>query len=216
MSKTVVAVIVYNRFHNIQEWVKCWHKSNTKDCELVIIHNYRNDFDKKQYKAFCEQNGVTYLSRPNVGFDIGAFQDLCNNRLQFPYFDYLLWCTDDLLPCRPSFIQEYLHEMTEGIICAAYEVSIEVHPHIRTTGFMLHKSTLPKIKFNVDPIRTKPDCYDFEHRDKQNSLIDQVSRFGKVVQVGDLDWSPMWDSGHNSREAIRRRNKRVADQKRFA
>lgn len=215
MSKTVVAVVVFNRFHNIQEWIKCWKKSDTENAELVVIHNYQSHHNMSQYAAYCKANGITYVGRANVGFDIGAFQDVCKNRLMFPYFDYLLWCTDDLLPCRPSFIQEYLDEMQEGVICAAYEVSIEPHPHIRTTGFMLHKSSLPKINFNVDPVRTKPDCYDFEHRDKNNSLIDQVSRFGTVVQVGDLDWSPMWDSGHNSREAIKRRNKRIEDQRRF-
>lgn len=209
--KVIVAVIIYNRFQNLKEWIRCWKMSETDNAELVIIHNWRNGIDLKNFSTFCRQNGIRYISRANVGFDIGAFQDVCKDRLpEFTYdFDYLLWCTDDLLPQRKTFISEYLECFKDPKVkAAAYELSKEVHPHIRTTGFMLHRETLKQIKFNVDPIRTKPDCYDFEHRDKVNSIVDQINRIGKAVQVGDVETGAMWDTGHNSREAKARRSRR--------
>jgi hypothetical protein len=206
----VIAVIVYNRFRNIVEWVRCFKKSQNENAELVIIHNARNQNDIREYSKFCRLQGVKYISCANVGFDIGRFQDVCNKRLHgFPdVFDLLLWCTDDILPMRTTFINEFREAFKEGVVCACYEISKEVHPHIRTTGFMLHKDTLSKIRFNVDPIRTKPECYDFEHRDKVNSLIDQVSKFGQVVQVHDVENSALWDTGHNSREGKARFRRR--------
>ena len=208
--KTVVAVVVYNRFRNLMDWIKDWQRCHTENAELVIIHNYRNLQDRNSYKALCMKNGIHYVQRENIGFDIGAFQDVCRGRLQgFPEdFDFLLWCTDDLFPMRKDFIQCFHAKFTDGVSAVCYELSQEIHPHIRTTGFMLRKETLPNITFKVDPVTTKPDCYDFEHRDKENSLIDQVARFGKVLQVDNIETSPMWDSGLNSRAARERRQRR--------
>lgn len=207
--KIVVAVVVFNRFRNIEEWIRCWKQCNTTSAELVIIHNFKNPQDMRMYESFCKAKGVGYISRPNIGFDIGALQDVSNKRLPgFPEYDYLLWCTDDIWPQRKGFIQEYIAGFTNGVAAVAYEISKEVNPHIRTTGFMLHRSTVERLNFNVDPIITKAQCYDFEHRDKINSLMDQVKKIGKAVQPWDIESAPMWDTGHNSREAMRRRLRR--------
>lgn len=207
--KTLIAIVVYNRFNNIQEWVRCWHMCPKDDAQIVVIHNLRGANDQRTYENFCVKNGLLYIARENKGFDIGAFQDVCRNRLPgIPDFEYLLWCTDDLVPMRKNFVQRYLDKFEPGVVAVCYELSKEVHPHIRTTGFMLHRDTLPKITFKVDPVLSKPDCYDFEHRDKVNSLMDQMQRLGKVVQVDDIENSCMWDSGMNSREAKARRSRR--------
>jgi len=207
--KIVVAVIVYNRFKNIQEWVRCWQKSITDNAQLVVIHNYKTPQEKKSYGDFCRKNGIGYVPRENIGFDIGALQDVSKQRLKgFPEYDYLLWCTDDLWPQRKTFIQEYWAVYKEDVKATCYEISKEVNPHIRTTGFMMKKEDVQRIKFNVDPIITKSQCYDFEHRDKANSLIDQVKKFGAPVQICNIECSPMWDTGHNSFEAKMRRSRR--------
>lgn len=89
--KIVVAVIVYNRFDNVREWIRCWNQSDTAGAELVIIHNYQDESSKKTGQAICQ--GVTYIPHENRGFDIGRFQDVCKFRLAgMPEFDYLLWC----------------------------------------------------------------------------------------------------------------------------
>lgn len=213
----VVAVLVYDRISNIENWIRCWKLSDTEGARLVIIQNYRDAYHQKQVSDLCKSHGIDYISRKNVGFDIGAFQDVCRNRL--PGFDYnfshLLWCTDDILPVRPTFIKEFMNEMKPGVAAVCYEVSVEPHPHIRTTGFMLGREMLGKIRFNVDPIVTKVHCYDFEHRDPKKSLIDQVTVFGSVVQVADIENSPLWDSGLRSRAAQARHNRRKAEQRIF-
>lgn len=212
--KIVVAVIVFDRLKNIEEWIRCWKKSITDNAELVIIHNHRSLSVKNTYQSLCVNNGITYVPRENKGFDIGAFQDVCNYRLRyFPTdFDYLLWCTDDLLPQRKTFIQEYYSASRRGTV-ACYEISNEVNPHIRTTGFMIPERYLYKIQFNFDPILTKSQCYEFEHRDKENSFTDQVRRFGRAVQVCDVECSPMWDTGHRSKEAKLRFARREREHK---
>lgn len=211
--KIVVAVIVHNRPNNIKEWVKCWKASVTDNAELVIIHNYRSDHDKKFYHKFLNNEGIRHIPRKNSGFDIGVFQDVCRRRLGgFPEYDYLLWCTDDIWPQRKTFIQEFYAGLKNGdVVC--YEISKEVNPHIRTTGFMMSRRDVEQIQFNVDPILTKTQCYDFEHRDKVNSLMDQVKRFGNPVQVCDVECSPLWDTGHNSYEAKLRRGRRENEHK---
>lgn len=211
--KTLVTVIIYNRFPNLREWIRCWKMCSTENAELLILHNARNPNDIRTYKNLCQKSGIRYLSRPNVGFDIGAFQDVCRGRLPgFPEdFDFLLWCTDDLYPMKKDFIHRYLDKFTDGVMCVCYELSQEVHPHIRTTGFMLRKETLPKITFKVDPIKSKPECYDFEHRDRENALSDQINRLGKTVQVEDVETSCMWDTGLRSVAAKARRSRRQTE-----
>jgi hypothetical protein len=213
VPRVVVAVVVYNRFRNVERWADCWKQCDTKNAELVVIHNYKGTQDRTMYQSFCKGRGITYVPRENIGFDIGAFQDVCNNRLAgFPLnFEYLLWCTDDLWPMKKDFIARYLLKFDKNVVSVCYELSKEVHPHIRTTGFMLKKETLAKIRFNVDPIITKAQCYDFEHRDPVNSLVDQLNKIGKSVQVEDIESTCMWDTGHNSREAMRRRLRRQSE-----
>ena len=212
--KVVVAVVIYDRYKNLVQWTQLWAKSFTQDAELVVIHNYRNATERHHFHTHCQKANVKYVAHENVGFDIARFQDICRNRIpEFPQdYDLLLWCTDDILPMRPTFIQEFLTEMKPGVSAACYEVSKEVKPHIRTTGFMVRREHLSSINFNVDPITTKPQCYDFEHRHPDNTLIDQMKKLGTVVQVGDVEESPLWDKGHNSRDARKRFRRREAEQ----
>src|SRR6188768_1108434 len=101
--KVVVAVIIYDRFYNLVEWIRCWQMCATHDAELVIVHNYANEPDRDSYTGYCAERGIKYIARENVGFDIGAFQDVCKNRLEgFPEFDYLLWVCDDALLCAKT------------------------------------------------------------------------------------------------------------------
>lgn len=204
--KVVVAVVVFDRFQNIEEWIRVWNQCHTTDAELVIVHNYKNEAEEHAYRVFCQRTNIRYVPRKNVGYDIGAFQDVCKNRLDnFPQdFDYLLWCTDDLFPQKRDFIQIFLSKFVAGVSCVCYEVSREVKLHVRTTGFMVRKEDLPKLEFNVDPIRTKDDCYDFEHRHRTKALLEQIQRYGKIIQVDNVEHSPVWDMGHKSQAANRR------------
>lgn len=193
--KIVVAVVVYNRLKNIEEWIRTWKMCNTQDSELVVIHNFANDHDKLVYKELCEANNISYIPRINIGMDIGALQDVCKNRLEgFPEWDYLLWCTDDVIPMKKDFIPLYLEQMTSdtGVVCL--EVSHEVKTHIRTTGFIISKELFKTIDFLADPIISKEQCYQFEHRNSK-AFYEQVINSGKLVKqvVSDPKKSYLWD-----------------------
>lgn len=195
--RVIVAVIVYDRFKHIEEWCRCWKMCDTQDSELVIIHNSKNEEDKLKYKSLCESNNIVYICRKNIGMDIGALQDVCKGRLEeFPnQWDYLLWCTDDVIPMSKQFISHYIEKIQKpniGVVCL--EVSREVKLHIRTTGFIMSRSIADKIRFPVETVTSKEHCYDFEHRSK-NAFYEQIKKMGKhVMQIHPtVKYSYLWD-----------------------
>jgi hypothetical protein len=192
----VVAVVVFDRFQNVKEWIRCWQMCQTTDAQLVIIHNYADQDQRQAFQDYCVATGTTYIPRENIGFDIGAFQDLCRGRLEgFPEYDYVLWCTDDALPMRKDLVKKYMDRMP-GHHCVALEISKAVRPHIRTTGFCISREAAEKLQFQADPIRTKEECYRFEHRFPTGTFLQQMKamRYG-VTQVSTVNMSPLWDSG---------------------
>lgn len=194
----VVAVVVYDRFQNVKEWIRCFSMSETSGAQLVIIHNYGDEDTRLAFQEYCNNLGVLYIPRPNVGYDIGALQDVCRERLQgFPAFDYLLWCTDDCLPMRKDFVKQYMDKIRlPKVGCVALEISPSVRRHIRTTCFCITKGVAANLKFVADPITTKEQCYQFEHRGGAGIFMDQLIRMGlKAVQVAQIQSAPFWDSG---------------------
>lgn len=206
---TLVCVVVYNRFDNLKEWVRCWNLCETSNAQLVVIHNYENEEARESYQSFCKD--VVYISHINQGFDIGRFQDVCRGRLVgFPDWDNLIWVTDDTLPMRKDFIHTFTNALNDNVIVSCMELpptrnnhSVRYKMHIRTTGFCISKEWAQKLTFTKDPILTKWDCFEFEHVGN-NTFLDQVQRFGKkAVQVTDINSSPLWDMGR-PRQAKRR------------
>lgn len=198
--RIVVAVIIYDRFYNLIEFVRCWNLCETSGAQLVVIHNYANEADRDSYAAFCLEAGIHYIARENVGFDIAALQDVCRKRLpDFPEYDYLLWCCDDLHIMRKDFIQQYVNKMADAKIgCVAMEISRSVRLHIRTTGFMIKREVAERLQFPADPVTTKEECYKFEHRSKTGgTMLEQIARMriATVKVQPDINKSPFWDSG---------------------
>ena len=105
--KTIVAIIVWNRFDNVKRWIRCWEQCDKAGAELVIVHNLEQD--NLRYETLCSERGIRLVSRINIGFDIGAFQDICKERLVgFPDdWDNLIWITDDTIPMRKDFVPIY-------------------------------------------------------------------------------------------------------------
>jgi len=193
-GKTIVAVIVWNRFENLKLWLNAWKQCNQMDAELIIVHNLEVNNDR--YAQLCKENNVKYVPRINKGFDIGAFQDICKERLNgFPNnWDNLLWVTDDCIPMSKDFIKIYLDKF-DGINIPCYEISKEVKTHIRTTGFFITKEISKKLTFPKEIIETREDCYQFEHKSK-TAFYEQIINMGKKpIMIADLKNSPMWDSG---------------------
>lgn len=196
----IIAVIVHDRLDNLKEWIRCYKLSETKDSELVIIHNFKSEGDISIYKDVCDKENIKYIQRINIGFDIGAFQDVCKERLEgFPNnWKYLLWSADDTIPMYKKFIPSFLEVIQKhnvGIACI--EISNEVKRHIRTSGFMISKEISKRLVFPADPILSKNHCYEFEHRSKY-ALFEQILRMHKkVLQVSPtLMVSHLWDTDH--------------------
>lgn len=191
----VVAVIVYNRSHNIERWIECWDKSNITDEHLVIIDNSSSERIKELSRNH------TYIPRKNIGFDIGAFQDVCMNRLEgFPEYESVLWCTDDTLPMSPDFTKPFFEKINNdkiGIVCM--KISGVIQAHVRTTGFCIKRKIAEKLKFPADTVRTKEQCYMFEHQGKQTMTL-QIRHMGlSCEQIAPDKISPLWDSGYHKR-----------------
>lgn len=202
--KVIVAVVVYNRLQNIKRWAECWKQCNTENADLIIIHNYYGDqTELNKYKSYCDSKGIKYVPRNGVGFDIGALQDVCKERLpDFPNdWQHLLWCTDDCIPMSKDFIKPFtdaLQNPNVGISCM--KISASVSPHVRTTGFCIRKELSKQIKFQVDPIKTKTDCYFWEHRGGDKTFTNQIRKMGlSCVMVAPDSISPLWDQGYHKR-----------------
>jgi hypothetical protein len=160
---------------------------------MVIIHNDNGD-------KYNVPQGVTLITRPNIGFDIGAFQDVCACRLPgFPDWDNLLWCTDDTFPMTKDFTKPFWQALQNNGV-AAMCISPYVRQHIRTTGFAIKKEVAVKLKFPADPITTKKHCYEFEHLNPQYNFLFQVIRLGyTAIQVAPNETSPLFDTEYTRR-----------------
>ena len=193
MSKTIVAIIVYSRFENIERWIKCWHKCDQTDAELVVIQNTDEKIKPDQTKALCDVSNIQYFARKNNGMDIGAFKDVCEGNIEgFPDFDNLLWITDDVIPMSKDFVSLFTHSL-KGLNCLEIS-SIQSPLHVRTTGFCITKEVAKKLV--IPAIVSKMDCYDFEHR-SNNTLMLQVQRMGfECVQLGPIQRASLWDTGN--------------------
>lgn len=200
-ERNIVAVIVYDRFDNMKRWIECWEQCDQSLAELVIIHNYKTVEDSLKYGNYCREHGIKYVLRENIGFDIGAFQDVCRERLGgFPNdWNNLLWVTDDTIPMRKDFANVFFDALKEtGVGLSCMHISKEVTLHIRTTGFCISKRVSRKLAFPANPIKTKSECYSFEHRGGEKTLYKQIKRMGlNPVQVTDLKISPLWDIGNH-------------------
>lgn len=197
--KTVVVVVVYDRFENLKLWLNCWDQCDKTDSELVVIHNNDNAISEiRNYLSLCNDHGVTYIPRANIGYDIGAFKDVCEGKIKLD-FDRLIWATDDTIPMSKSFVQEFNKHIKGDVGLSCVEMSKLRSPlHVRTTGFCINKQVATDLKFNK--VVTKEDCYQFEHRGGDYTLMKQVEAMGlKCIQIDKPEKGPLWDTGNRLR-----------------
>jgi len=192
MNKLVINV--HDRLENIKLWINAWDQSEQLDYELVIIQNHHEP--QPEFKDVCK--GVKYIRRVGVGYDIGSFQDICKERLEGFDNDWqkLLFVCDDWIPMRKTFLKEFDDKYLKNtVVCN--EMSNIIKPHIRTSAFLIDKNLSKKLRFEVDPITTKEDCWNFEHR-TANSFLEQCKRNNYEVKTVSHIWcAPIWDSGHH-------------------
>lgn len=214
-KKTIVAIIVYNRFENLKLWLECWDKCDKENTDLVVIHNDDRIKLDDAYSSICKKHGVEYVNRKNKGMDIGALKDLCTGKLFDIPYDNLIWITDDTIPMSKDFVKSFTSLLSDKVGLSCMEISKLNSPlHVRTTGFCISKQVAEKLTF-PDQIVTKEDCYQFEHRGGKATLMKQVEAMGlKCVMVSDLNKSPLWDTGNRAHLKRMAEHKKVfADKK---
>jgi len=202
MTKTIVAIIVYNRYENLKRWLECWAQCDQSDAELVVVHNHDKKVDRLKFEKLCVSHKIKYIPRQNVGMDIGAFKDVCENRLngKFPDYDNLLWITDDTIPMSKDFVSRFTSKLSNNVAITCMEIAEEKKAprHVRTTGFCITKPTASKLKF-PDQITNKEHCYFFEHRGGDKTLLRQIELMGLDCEmIDELRLSPLWDTGNRA------------------
>ena len=182
-KKILVVVMVYDRVENVRLWLKAWDKSNNLTAALMVLVNSNSASHIKEAFPFMEYPSVKVVTRGNVGYDIGAFQDLCDGKITPERFDMILWCTDDCLPMHKDFVEHYCAKLLKpGVGISCMHISNEVRPHIRTTGFAITMDVAKRLTFPASPIVTKEDCYEFEHGEK-NNLLQQIEAMGLTAII---------------------------------
>ena len=203
--KIVVTLLVYNRFDNLQYWLECWKQCDKENTEFRVIHNFDNESEQNKFRNLCIENNIHYIPRKNRGMDIGAFQDVCRNRLPLfnRDFEFLIWIVDDTFPMRKDFVKYFIDKLNQqniGVI--ANEKSNEYKPHIRTGAFAIRASLLSKLTFPNDPVITKEHCYQFEHKNKR-AFLEQIISLGlTIIQPDPVKTSAFWDSGHRANRLL--------------
>jgi len=194
-----VVVIVHNRLQNVERWLKCWKECDYNGFKLVIVQNHNEP--QPQFEDLCYQYRTRYIRRSNVGYDIGVFQDICNEKLVgFDNdWDKLMIVSDDWIPMRKSFLNEFVNAYDNGNNqVVVTEISNIYKRHIRTSGFMLSKNVSVKLNFDTNQIISKDDCYNFEHR-SSNAFYEQCLNLGVTpIVVSELNDAPLWDTEHHA------------------
>jgi glycosyltransferase involved in cell wall biosynthesis len=207
LAKTLVCLIVHDRVRNVERWLGAWHKSERGPARLAVVHNQDHP-DAAATRAIAAARPDAYLPRENVGFDIGAFQDVVRGRFapHLPDWEYLLWCTDDFLPVRPDFLLQFLAKAADprvGLVAGRYGYwpghwsGRESERHCRTVGFLIRRQVASELRFPAERVRTREECLRFEHR--PGHMMEQVlARGHRVVELGDPDARVMWDVNHEA------------------
>jgi len=192
--------MVYNRLKNLQAWMECWRNADHNGAKLLVINNYDNVIDQDYYQV-SSGNCDWFAYRHNLGMDMGAFQDLINDRIEgFSYhvyhWDAVFWVSDDTFPLTANFLEPFLTLLANSNTGAVGpQVSSEYSYHLRTNCFCVRHEHALQFKFPRKKMRSKMDCYEFEHRG--NTLTSQLKRLGLgVSQPAESISAYMWDTGH--------------------
>ncbi len=206
LARTLVAVVVYDRFENVEAWLTAWQKTDRGKARLAVIHNSDASFGPHP-PAWRSSGPDCYVPRANTGYDIGAFQDVAEGRFDsvLPAWEYLIWCTDDFIPLQPSFLTRFAERAIDprvGLVAGRYGYwpgdwsGKAADQHCRTVGFLIRRDVARRLTFPASPVATRDQCHQFEHRD--NHLMHQVRSLGyRVVSIDDTEGRLMWDRGND-------------------
>lgn len=198
--KTIVVVSLYNRYANLERWVHAWNLCEKENAKLFIVNNVDEGTDCSYWIEYCEERGVSFVERQNIGFETGIIQDVCYGRMFAEQnWDYLIFATDDTIPMKKDFVSRFTKPIIDSDNgCITFiEMSGVFTPHIRTSGFCIDRETSKRLEFPSFQIEFKEDCYDFEHQGGEDTFLAQILKMEKIpVQLGHIRRSCMWDTDH--------------------
>lgn len=184
----LVGVIVYNRKYTINQWLRAWTNANKYGSKLLVVHNHDGAApDAAERENIVKWKPDYYLSRPNVGQDIGALQDIIKSTAYDPW-DVLCWFVDDNLPMRKDFLKPFIKPFERdpriGLV-GNYWVPNGfwegyIPDHFRTTAFALRRDIAMYLRF-PNPLLTKKDCYHFEWAGDSLNMTSQIRRMGYLA-----------------------------------
>lgn len=202
--KIIVCLCVYTRLNNLKRWLKTWSLCQQYDAKLVVINNYDKNPDPQFQNACNLYPDIKCLATQNSGLDMGRFQDLCKGNLilgGLQDWEIVYWTADDCLPLKKTFLLNFLHVlMSPRVGIVTPHISEEMKRHVRTNCFCTTRDVCRNLKFPVERISTREECYKFEHLG--DTLYDQVIRMGLKAEMPDGHNGNInhvtWDSGHYS------------------
>lgn len=196
--KIIIVVCIYNRHENIRRWVHAWNMCEKLGAQLIFVNNIYEGIDADFWASYCEERGAKYYLRENKGYETGVIQDVILGNILDEEWDIYLSVTDDTIPMKKNFLIEYINEIMKpdvGVVCM--ELSGNVTPHIRTTGWCIRKDVANQLKFIANPIVSKEECYNFEHTGGEFTLMAQIINMDKrVVQLSNIKDSSLWDTDY--------------------
>ena len=211
VSELLGGVVVYDRHATIANWLRCWDASYRGAVPLAVCHTRPEDLMGAAAIRAARPDHYFPL-REEGGQDIAAL----GHAIRHAPGDWgaLFWCTDDVLPMIPGFLDRFAALMTPGVglvglhLVAPWSSGGPLGPtseHVRTACFLLRREAAERLTF-PPAADGKAGCYRFEHADPL-CMTAQVRALGYGVTSlhGDSPvdhyWSPgldgvMWDTGH--------------------
>lgn len=184
--KVLICVVVYNRIHTIQNWLAAWKQCEKYSAQLAVFHNHDGESPPaEQREIILAGNPDFYISRPNIGADLGVFQDVIKGKFLNDYnWDALGWFVDDYIPMCKDFLAPMLQRIqpiTVGMVGACYEPANECnrYGHFRTVGFMGKQEVFQKLQFPADPMIERSHAFEMEHG--CNNMTAQIEKMGYEV-----------------------------------
>lgn len=168
----------------VESYHRCPPGSNHET--LIVCNGVPAGEDAKS--IFGSLPGLSFLNRDDSGWDIGGYQEAAKTIV----CDLMIFCGGHTYFRKPGWlirIWEVFQEKGNTLYGATGHqgnLAVNVHPHVRTTGFWCHPSLLAQYPYLVTQKGGGGQRYDMEHG--HDCLSNWVRRAGLIP------WIVGWDS----------------------
>lgn len=170
------------------QFVDSYHRNppNLKHETIIVCNGV--PADKEATKIFGSLPGMQFIDRDDSGWDIGGFQDAA----RLVPCDLMLFCGGHTYFRKPGWLVRMWDVYCEkgntlyGSTGNQGDLRVNVHPHVRTTGFWCNPALLASYPHSIKTHGGGGQRYEFEHG---------VSCFTNFVRSQGLTpWIVGWDT----------------------